>query len=309
MNNLQSFLNDPFGFVDSFTLEFKGNNLNIFQKYKKLRKSLLVFASVSFCCWVVFGFDSTPLQFFHVLYEGVPAYIQGTATLNDLVDIYNLYYGKEMHYSAFVIYFGLFYVLSKSWEKAGVTKSKNLVFSFGAMFFSVAVFEFFWMLSYATFQNQSWVITWRFPQAKILIQNTIFLMCGVLSSLYMLTERWFWKGKEMLNRAYYFRAKDIKVFLFVGLSVASALFWIYYPGYVAPLTVELETGETWSNSAMFPQTLYTIDLNPEDSVNAGVWFYLENNLIHATNTIVKLIWAIATFYIFRVKGVKADVGS
>jgi len=225
----------------------------------------------------------------------------GSATIQDLGSIYSLYYGKEMHYSAFVIYFGLFYFLSRSWEKAGIQKSKNLVFSFGAMFLSIAVFEWFWILGFAHFQNQPWVATWRFPQMKILLQNTVFSLIGILSMLYMLTERWHWKGREQLGRAYFFRLKSWLPWILIGASILAGLLWIYYPFDVQLLTVSLETGEIWQSSRLFPQTLYTVDLNPADGVNAGVWFWIENDLIHAVNTGVKALWAITTFYIFRVR--------
>ena len=254
-------------------------------------------------CWIVFGFDSTPLQFIHVLYEGVPALITGQNV--DLMAIYNSYYGKEMHYSAFVIYFLLYWASSKAWEKAGVTKSKNIVFSAAVMLLAIAVFEWFWILGFANFQNQPWVATWRFPQMKILLQNTFFSLAGGVTLLYMLTERyhWSWDGDHLVqgDRQYFFDAKSWKLWFLVGLSIASALFWIYYPGYIEQITVQLENGLVWQSSRLFPQTLYTVDLNPGDGVNAGVWFWVENNWIHAVNTMVKVIWAITTYTVFRVK--------
>ena len=251
--------------------------------------------------WILFGFDSTPLQFIHVIYEGLSALIAGSINLQDLGAIYSLYYGKEMHYSAFVIYFMLFYCMSRSWEKAGVTKSKNLVFSFAAMFLSIAVFEWFWILGFSAFQNQPWVSTWRFPQMKILLQNTAFTVAGSVTLLYMLTERWYWKGKEQLGRAYFFKLKSWTPWALLGISILAGLLWIYYPWDVQLLTVTLENGEIWQSSRLFPQTLYTVDMNPADAVNAGEWFWIENDLIHGVNTGVKALWALTTFYIFRVE--------
>jgi len=301
---LKGFFDDPYGYVDRLTLIFRGNNLNLFQKYKRIQKTAIYGALVCLAAWIIFGFDSTPLQFIHVLYEGVPAWIGGSASLQDLGGIYSLYYGKEMHYSAFVIYFGLFYALSRSWEKAGVTESKNLAFSFAGMFLSVAVFEWFWILSFSYFQNQPWISTWSFPQMRILLQNLVFSLVGAVAVLYMLTERWYWKGKEQLGRAYFFRMKDWKPWVLIGLSVAAALLWIYYPWHVEQISVPLENGKIWVSSRLFPQTLYTVDLDPGDGVNAGVWFWIENDLIHAVNTGVKALWALTTFYIFKVKRIQ-----
>lgn len=299
---LQEFNANPYVYVDNLSLTVKGINLNIFQKYKYIQSVAIKGALLCLGLWIVFGFDSTPLQFIHALYEGIPGLITGSLTLSDVAGIYHLYYGKEMHYSAFVIYFGLYYFLSRSWEKAGVHYSKNMVFSFAGMFLSIAVFEWFWIYGFSFFQNQPWVSTWQFPQLKILLQNSVFSIAGGCAVLYMLTERWFWNGKEQLGRAYYFRLKEKTPWILLGLSVVAALFWIYYPWSVEQLQVTLETGEIWISSRMFPQTLYTVDVNPLDSINAGEWFWIENDLIHAVNTGVKVIWAITTYYIFRVKG-------
>lgn len=277
----------------------KGNNLNIFQKYHKIQRTAFVGAIVFLAAWIIFGFDSTPLQFVHVLYEGVPAWIQGSASLQDLINIYTSFYGKEMHYSAFVIYFVLFWALSKSWEKAGITKSKNLVFSFAGMFLAIGMFEWFWILGFSYFQNQPWVSAWQFPQMKILLQNTFFTLAGGLTVLFMLTERWHWNGKIQGERAYYFQARHWALWLLVMLSIFSALLWIFYPWHVQLLTVQLENGQIWQSSRLFPQTLYTVDVNPEDGINAGVWFWIQDDLIHALNTGVKAIWAATIYLLFR----------
>lgn len=303
---LREISEDPFAWVDGLNLSFKFLNFNIFQKYKKIQKIVFTGSLVCLVAWIVFGFDSTPLQFIHVLYEGVPAWIRGSASIQDLGAIYSGYYGKEMHYSAFVIYFLLFYFVSRSFEKADVVRSKNLIFSFSVMFLSIAVFEWFWILSFATFQNQPWVATWRFPQMKILLQITSFSLAGGLTALYMLIERYHWRGSEQLGRAFYFRMKEKLPWILILLSIFAGLFWIFYPWHVDQLTVPLENGEIWQSSRLFPQTLYTVDLSPEDGINAGVWFWIENDLIHAVNTGVKALWALTTFYIFRVRKTSGD---
>lgn len=292
---------DPYAWADNFNISLLGCNLNIFQKFKRIQKIALYGALVCLAAWIVFGFDSTPLQFVHVLYEGIPDLLMGSASWSDLGAIYSQYYGKEMHYSAFVIYFGLYYFLSRSWEKAGIKRSKNMIFSFSAMFLSIAVFEWFWILSFSHFQAQPWVSTWQFPQMKILLQNSIFSAAGLLGAIYMLCERYTWKGKEITGRAFYFRMKEWLPWILIAASILAGLLWIYYPGDVQLLTVKLENGEIWQSSRMFPQTLYTVDVDPGDGVNAGVWFWIENDLIHAVNTGVKFLWAVATFYIFRVR--------
>lgn len=298
--NFQKFVEDPFVFVDNLDLKIKGINLNIFQKFHHVQSVALYGALLCGVAWLIFGFDSTPLQFVHVLYEGIPALISGESV--DLVAIYNSYYGKEMHYSAFVIYGLLYYFMSKNFERAGIKGTKNMVYSFAVMFFSISIFEWFWITSFAVFQNQPWAFTWQFPQMKILIQNSGFFVVGILTSLYMVTDRYFWnKNNEPTTRRFWFNWKSPLFLLVLVSTVVATLFWIYYPLHVDPLSVELATGETWHNSRMFPQTLYTIDLNPLDGENAGVWFWIENNMIHGVNTLVKILFSISTYMAFRVK--------
>jgi hypothetical protein len=250
--------------------------------------------------WIILGFDSTPMQIWEALYQGIPALIR-TGSMKTMINVYQSLYGKEMHYSAFVIYFLLYWAASKSWEKAGIIKSKNMIFSFAGMFLAIGIFEWFWMAGFAYFQNQPWVITWRMPQLKILLQNTGFCVAGGMACVFMLTERWHWNGRIQGERAYYFDAKSWLLWLFVGLSVAAALFWIYYPFPVQQITVPLKTGGSWQSSRLFPQTLYTVDTSPLGNVNAGVWFWIPNDWIHAVNTLVKGIWAATVFLLFRVK--------
>lgn len=295
------FVEDPFVFMDNLDLNFKGINLNIFQKFSFVQRVALFGSLICLVAWIVFGFDSTPLQFIHVVYEGIPALISGETV--DLVGIYSSYYGKEMHYSAFVIYGLLYYFMSKNFEKAGVVGTKNMIYSFAVMFFSISVFEWFWIIGFATFQNQPWAFTWAFPQLKILIQNLGFFVVGCLTALYMVTDRYFWnlKTNKAIGRRFFFMWKSWKLWMVLGLTVAASLLWIYYPFEVQTFDVVLENGNLWSSSTNFPQTLYTIDLNPGDSVVAGEWFWIENNLVHGLNTVVKLLFTMSFYYMFRVK--------
>lgn len=300
MSRFQEFAADPFVYVDGLKLTFRGNNFNLFQKYKKVQTVALVAAFVFLVLWMIAGFDSTPMQLWEAVAQGIPALIR-TGSAKTMIDVYNSLYGKEMHYSAFVIYFLLFWAGSKTWENAGITKSKNMIFSFAGMFLAIGIFEWFWILGFAFFQNQPWVATWKMPQMKILLQNTGFTFAGGMACIFMLTERWHWDGRIQGARAYYFNVKSWLLWLFVGLSIASALFWIYYPGQVTQITVRLANGQVWHSSRLFPQTLYTVDTNPLDNINAGVWFYVQNDAIHALNTVVKAIWAATVFLLFRVK--------
>jgi hypothetical protein len=266
------------------------------------RKTAFATAMISLILWMALGFDSTPLQFIHVLYEGVPNLILGKASFNDLHVIYDSYYGREMHYSAFVIYGLMYWALSRHFNKnLGITKSKNIAYSVSLTFLSIAIFEFFWMYSYATFQHQAWVITPKWPQLRIQLQNVLFATVGALGVLYMWTDSHVYnKIKKGYDRIFTFRW-DLWAICFVLLSVLLAVSWINYTGYVEKISVPLSNGEVWTNTANFPQTLYTVDVNPNDNVNAGEWFYVSNDLIHGLNTLVKVVWTFTILYIGLVK--------
>lgn len=302
--SLQTYYKDPFEFVDNLNLVVLGNNLNVFQKAGRVRATALYFSLSMLAAWVIFGFDSTPLQFIHVLYEGVPAFLTGHATLNDLVQIYHSYYGKEMHYSAFVIYGLCFWFLSRHFHKNNIFNSRNIAYSLSITLCSVAVFEWFWIISFGVCQRQPWVYSLRWPQLKILFQNLAFSVVGVMGFLQIFVDgHVFDENNKVLGRAWHFNINK-KLGVLILLSISTAVLWLYYPWHVTPLKVELETGEFWSNSQHFPQTLYTIDLNPSDGVNAGVWFHIEDNLIHGWNTLVKVLFTFSFLYVGLIKRVK-----
>ena len=252
--------------------------------------------------WLATWLVATPLQFVHVLTDGLPGLIAGQKSLGDLLAIYNNFYGKEMHYSAFVIYMFLYWGVSRNWSAAGVTKTKNVVYSFSVMFLAISVFEFFWMYNYAVFQSQAWVIKWQMPQLRILLQNTMFLLAGSLGMFYALIDSYIVEHKEIVGRNWIYAGfRSWKLWILVWAGVAAALLWIYYPWPVHQFSVVLENGQVWVSSRLFPQTLYTVDVNPADGFNAGIWFYEPNNLIHGLNTLVKVIWAAVAYQAFKVK--------
>jgi len=244
------------------------------------------------------------MQFIILLYN-LPNLVFGKLNLQSWLQIYSEYYGKEMHYSAFVIYGLMYWALSRHFEKKlGITKSKNVAYAASLTLFSIAVFEFYWILSYAHFQNQPWVAKLQWPQLRIILQNVAFFSVGVLAILYIWADSYVLKGKEVVGKKYRYKLNLLAIGL-ISLSIVSAMFWWNYPFQVDTCQVRLENGELWTNSGNFPQTLYTIDMNPDDSLNAGEWFFVENNNVHAVNTWVKVIWTFTMFYIFMLKPKKA----
>lgn len=306
-DSIRSLQQDPFAFFDNINLTIKGNNLNIFQKYKRLQRSALLISIFCAVAWILCGFDSTPLQFVYILIDinhGLLAFIQGHATYANMIQVYNSFYGKEMHWSAFVIYMGMFWILSKHFSSNfNIVKSKNVAYAASITFLSIAMFEFYWMYSFAFWQNQWWVVTWQLPQLRILLQNVAFASVGIIGILYMWMDSYILKNKEIVGRTYHF---NIKSAITIGLcitTVALALLWWYYPWTTQQqISVTLLDGNVWySNIYHFPQTLYTIKTDSLGSINAGEWFWVEDNAVHALNTILKFAWAAAIASIFMIQ--------
>ena len=299
---LQQFYVNPFGFIDSLNVTFHGNNLNIFQKHVRVRKVAFAVALFSLLAWVTLGFDSAILQFYYPVETlGIGILHGNIPTFDQLHARYDWAYGKEMHWSAFVIYGLMFWFLSKHFHSCGIEKSKNLAYTFACCFFAISVFEFFWMGSYSYFQNQPWVATFMMPQLRIIMQNIGFFSVGVIGIFYMWVDSFILKGKEIVRRTYCFNW-NWKALLLIVASITLAVLWWLYPFHVDFITVKTTVG-LWTNSNHFPQTLYTIDVNPLDSVNAGIWFYVGNNWVHALNTLVKAVWAFTIVYIAKIRKV------
>ena len=198
-----------------------------------------------------------------------------------------------MHWSAFTIY-GLLY-WSTSWHlenELGFTKTRNAAFSLAFTLFNIGIFEWCWMYGYAYFHDQWWTVTWVMPQLRIIIQNVAFTFIG-LSTLLL-----FWlqslvhdEDGKIIGRLYRFRPS--KNLLAIGIiTVFFATLWVYYPWNVKPIETYVEGYGLWKNSNLFPQTLYTVDTNLLDSVNAGEWFYVQDDLVHFMNTWVKILLAL-----------------
>lgn len=238
--------------------------------------------------WFLLGWDSgTGMLEYPIL--ALPDLISGKISLDEWVQIPSFIYGKTMHFSAFVIY-GLLYVgLSKYYDGLGIRNSKNIAYSFSFTCLSIAIFEYFWIYSFSFFQDQSWVSSWAWPQIRILIQNVYLMLVGVLAAIYVHADDY------KLNF-------DKWTMLFLVLTVASSIFWINYPLPIKQIQVELTTG-LWSSSKLFPQTLYTIDVDPLDNINAGVWFYVQNPTLHGVNVLVKVFYTMSIYCLFRIRRV------
>jgi len=298
----QNFYNDPFLFIDNLDLKlnlrFHVFNLNPFRDDVDTRKKAFLVSIFFLGAWIFFGFDSTPLQLYHVVMDGL---LKGVRDLSSLRVIYQTFYGKEMHYSAFVLYGLTFWYLCRHYnKKMDIKGTQNFAYSAGITFLSIAVFEFFWMTCFSIFQNQPWVTTPRMPQMRIHLQNLAFFVFGCLIVFFMYVDSHKFNNKgTVIGKRYRFKLNKKAVLLMV-LTLSSILLWIYYPFPVEHFSVETSTG-LWLNSRLFPQTLYTIDVDTTDSLNAGVWFYRENDLIHLVNTGTKALLTLTFLYVFSLE--------
>lgn len=294
---LERLYDEPFKTIDTIKLHIGRYDFNLLKEDAKLRKVILHVTIALYVLWFMLGFDSgTGMIEWPIIYvfgnlfmvgkTYGPMTFDGVITFEGASYWFNWAYGKFMHFSAFVIYGFAFYFLSNYLAKSmNIRGSENTYYSFASMFFSISIFEFFWMISYYVFQNQPWILKFQWPQLRILLQNTGLFFIGIVFFVYIVLPPT--RVKIRLNW---------RSWVFIGLTVASILLWWYYPFNVQPLEVNTTTG-LWMNTPNFPQTTYTIDIDPLDEVNAGIQYYLEDNLVHGVNTLVKILMAGTFMYI------------
>ena len=298
----KEYYQDPFGFFDKTYIRVFGIDLILSKYHERLRKIIFWGAWVATIAWILMGWDSGYGQIEYALYAVKDYFlISSRAPFWDQVLAgWNWAYGKTMHWSAFTIY-GLLY-WATSWQlenELGFTKTRNSAYALAFTLFNIGVFEWGWMYGYALFHDQWWSVTWKMPQLRILIQNVGFTIVG-LSTLLL-----FWvqshihdEEGNVLGRLYTF--KPSKSLLAISIAtIAFAALWVYYPWNVNTVETYIEGYGPWQSSMLFPQTLYTVDTNILDDVNAGEWFYVQDDLVHFMNTWVKVLLALTGFYFVR----------
>lgn len=279
-------MKDPFATLDNLNLNFHGFQINLLKNDEKLRKAILeIFVIPPLLFWALLGSDSTADQLAYFIFN-IPNCLLGKISLDELFQIYQSWYGLGTHWSAAVIYGLLLVGISKHLhENLGIRNSENLCMTCGYVGFSIAVFEFFWQFSYAYFQNQWWVVTFQFPQARILIQNLLFAIVGIIVLLH------YWALDYKLN-------VDKKTILFFLLTAGLILTWWYYPFQTTQLTVETHH-KIWISSPQFPQTMYTIEMRQGDSF--GELFYVADEGVHLVNNLAKIFMTLFFYNLFKVK--------
>lgn len=267
-------------------MHLHGFQINLLRDDVKLRKALFeIFCIPPLIAWVLLGADSTVDQVANMLFN-VPNFLLGRITFNGLLQIYQSYYGLGTHWSAAVIYSLLFIGLSKHLrEKLEVTNSLNLAITTGFVGITIASFEFFWQISYAVFQNQWWVVTFRFPQARILIQNIMFMTTGLLVLI-----GFNWKDYKL-------NIDKMTVLAFL-VTIGFIFLWWFFPFQTTQITVPTEAG-LWTSAHTFPQTMYTIEMNVGDAF--GKMFYAADPYVHLVNNLSKIFMTLTFYSSFKVK--------
>lgn len=251
------------------TINVWDSRLNLFRDHSYIRKVALIFSALMFIPWIVLGFDSG---------------IGMLEIWNNNFNIDYSAYGKSLHFSAFVIYGFLFVGISKYLEKLQLTKSKNVFYTACLSVFNIGIFEMWYMGAFATFQmNRSlteWFFTdfWEIP----VVMNFMFVVLGAVALLSFYVDSFKLNSKKVVGRFYKFTDSKGLFFLLILLLISISL-WIYFPFHVQTISIN-----GWRSSRFFPQTHYAY----VDST-----LYVENNLLHLVNLIVKGLFAFTQFYI------------
>jgi hypothetical protein len=284
---LKEFKNNPYEALDNLSLKYFGFQFNLLRDDAKLRKALFqTFFLIPLIAWILLGPDSTADQMAYAIMN-LPNLFMGKIDLNQLFQIYNSYYGLGTHWSAAVIYSALFIGLSKHLhDKLDVKNSLNVSVTTGFVALSIACFEFYWQASYAYFQNQWWVLHFQFPQARILIQNSMFLTVGLIVVL------------GLNYKLYKLNVDKLTVLCFL-VTIGTIALWWYYPFPVTPLTVNIQGYGLWTSSSHFPQSMYTIQQNINDGF--GLMYHVNDVGVHLVNNLAKIFMTLTFYSLFKLK--------
>ena len=297
------FKQNPWATIDSVDLNFHGFQFNVLRNDVKLRSvffsierfrgipypsGLIVFALI---LWVITGWDSSVTQIDSFMVN-LPRFLSGEIDWGRLVQYYLEPYGKFMHWSAFVIYGLFFYGISKHLrDKLDVVNSMNIALTIGLTVIPIGAFETFWMLSYFFFQGQTWILSFQWPQLRIIIQN-VFAMFFV-GGLTLVAVDW---RKVKLNLNFY-------GYVFFLATILSINIWWFYGDYfpVQQIVVQVEGFGTWVSSPRFAQTVYTIDCDLTDGLAMGTQYWIQNDLLHAVNVLCKVFMTFFFYNLFKLK--------
>lgn len=293
---------DPYETLDNLDLKVFGLQFNIMKDDQKLLRAIkgpLFLAPL--LAWIFTAFIMLWKTPFNGVDAGLNQLSHPLTTLimgegiDKAVGYFFSEYGKGCHWTAFIIYYGFFYGLSKHFRKIGLTNSINISFTTCFTALTIACFEYSWMLSYSLFQGQHWILSFGAPQTMIMIQNLVFLMLGVL---------------RIGNINWKVLKPNFNKWTGTLLSITLGVFilWEFY-GLVLPVQqITVLTGiGPWTSSIRFPQTVYTIALSPESSINyntIAVWVH--NDLLHLVNTLAKVFMTLTLLNVFKLEERKIE---
>jgi hypothetical protein len=223
------------------------------------------------------------------LLTSFPSFLLGKISFLEWANRFNTMYGLGTHWSASVIYSGLFIGISKHLhDKLEIENSLNLSITTGVVGLAIGTFEFYWIGSFFLFQNQPWILSFKFPQLRILLQNALFILVGLV----MVSGINYESFKLKLNW---------KTLILVVITIGFAVLWWNY-GVLFPvqqISVPIENGTVWTSSPCFPQTMYTIQTDP--NVAAGDLFHVENPAVHLVNNLTKIFWTLSFYSLFSIE--------
>lgn len=285
----RQFLANPFETLDNLNLRYYGFQLNLLRSDEKLRKAIFeIFFVIPLLAWVLLGPDSTVDQVTSVILN-IPPLLLGQINIAWLLNRYQYWYGLGTHWSASVIYSGLLLGTSKHLsEKLNIKNSLNLALTCGVVGLAIASFEFSWQGMYYIFQNQHWIFSLGWPQVRIIIQDALFGLVGLIVL-------------AGLNYEKYKLNFEKKTFIFFVLTVAFTALWITY-GLWFPtqqIAVNIDGWGLWTSSKLFPQTMYTVPTKAW--VPLGDLFYVPNDAIHLVNNLTKIFWTLTFYQVFKLK--------
>ena len=236
------FFEDPWEMIDNIF-----PRINLLRNYRYTRKVALIVSTLMIPVWFFLGFDSGMGM--------IEEWIRGG-------DPYSVY-GVTFHFSTLVIYGYTFCGLSFIFERLGIVRSKNMVYSGCLVLFQISIWENWWMSTFAYFHEGlgffQWFTLWFRNDAVTFTCYFLLLFLGAYTIFCIYVDSY------TLN----FTWKFTKKLLITGiLLVSGVMFWVYYP-----FPVEIV------QSKFFPQTHY--------------WGqYIQNDGVHMTNVLVKALFAL-----------------
>jgi len=268
-----------FDWIDSNNINLGPiNPFKVLRNAPAWRKYFLFLAFLSAGLWIVMGFDSTMDQLVPFINNAIPL-VLGQVSLETVITQSNAYYGVGNHLSAPVIYGLCFYFLSEHFELIGIRRSYNFLATTLLSLGNIGFFEIAWNQIYSRVHNQWWASSFIWKQGVNTIQFISWAVISLVVLLYLVIDK------------YQLNLSKTTISLFV-ISIILWTVWVYYPYETTTLHITTEAG-VWSNSQMFPQTFYAIDINPLDNYAIGTPFYAPNTLVHLLNVITKIFTASA----------------